>query len=383
MSMNLHECCTRPCRTTYYQPINIISTRSYHTAVGHTAHAAAAHAHTCPLPTHTSSHRAQSQEESSIIITQHDAMRVPSSQHLFFASLLVVVVLPVLGESDHDQTPSIILGESDHDQTPSSIETTEDLNVDEDTNLEDLTDEQLEEICTSRGFELVRELNSTTGDALMYTHQDYVDAASECLQIEADIEEILTNHPEILDDVKRESERMMRERDMLQEQLNQLQHEGSVETDKEFDSASPWGLRGKVSPDSVSPDAIEEVKTRQQEPSVADSAITSEEESKQPETLFDFREITLEVITQMKSDMTKLVNLIIPKSLRDQVTPSLKSFGLVAKDSALSIYDMMKRYMKVFLNKKSRTKTRNSRTADETPKQEITQTQKAAILSDT
>ena len=286
--------------------------------------------------------------------TNVDTMRGPSRHHLFFASLLLVVVLSAFDESDHDQTLS-------------SIETTEDLRVNEDTNLENLTDEQLEEICTLRGFELVRELNATTGDPLIYSHQDYVDAASECLQIEADIEEILTNHPEILDDVKRESERMMRERDMLQEKFNQLQDDESVETEKEFDSASPWGLRGKVSPDSVSPDAIPEIKNRLPEPSVADSAISSEEVSKLHEPIFDFREITQEVIMQMKSDMTKLVNLIIPKSLREQIAPSLKSFGLVAKDSALSVYDLVKRYVKVvFLNKNS--KSHNSHTAEAIPK---------------
>ena len=46
-----------------------------------------------------------------------------------------------------------------------------------------MTDEELEEICTSRGFELVRD----DDDTIVYTHQDYVDAANECLQIEADL----------------------------------------------------------------------------------------------------------------------------------------------------------------------------------------------------
>ena len=50
-------------------------------------------------------------------------------------------------------------------------------------NLEEMTDEELEEICTSRGFELVR----ADDDTIIYTHQDYVDAANECLQIEADL----------------------------------------------------------------------------------------------------------------------------------------------------------------------------------------------------
>ena len=55
--------------------------------------------------------------------------------------------------------------------------------VDKYYNLEEMTDEELEEICTSRGFELVRD----DDDTVIYTHQDYVDAANECLQIEADL----------------------------------------------------------------------------------------------------------------------------------------------------------------------------------------------------
>ena len=56
--------------------------------------------------------------------------------------------------------------------------------VDKYYNLEEMTDEELEEICTSRGFELVRDDDD---DTVIYTHQDYVDAANECLQIEADL----------------------------------------------------------------------------------------------------------------------------------------------------------------------------------------------------
>jgi hypothetical protein len=52
---------------------------------------------------------------------------------------------------------------------------------DEYIDLVDMTDEELEDICTSRGFELIRE------DGQVYTHEDYVDAASECLQIETDL----------------------------------------------------------------------------------------------------------------------------------------------------------------------------------------------------
>ena len=60
-------------------------------------------------------------------------------------------------------------------------------NDDYEAELVDLTDEELEQICTSRGFELVHEVDANTGELETYTHQDYVDAASECLQIEAEL----------------------------------------------------------------------------------------------------------------------------------------------------------------------------------------------------
>ena len=64
--------------------------------------------------------------------------------------------------------------------------TTKNDNDEEYYNLEAMTNEELEEICTSRGFELVREQDENE-DEVVYTHQDYIDAATECLQIEEDL----------------------------------------------------------------------------------------------------------------------------------------------------------------------------------------------------
>ena len=72
--------------------------------------------------------------------------------------------------------------------TTSTTTTTKNDNDDQEYyNLEAMTNEELEEICTSRGFELVREIDDNTGEEIVYTHQDYIDAATECLQIEEDL----------------------------------------------------------------------------------------------------------------------------------------------------------------------------------------------------
>jgi len=71
--------------------------------------------------------------------------------------------------------------------TTSTTTTTKNDNDEEYYNLEAMTNEELEEICTSRGFELVHETDENTGEEIVYTHQDYIDAATECLQIEEDL----------------------------------------------------------------------------------------------------------------------------------------------------------------------------------------------------
>lgn len=91
-----------------------------------------------------------------------------SKPHYLFFSLLVLAILfaSVQSESQQANETSTSNGEGDEDEY---------------IDLVDMSDEELEEICTSRGFELVRE------EGQVYTHQDFVNAASECLQIETDL----------------------------------------------------------------------------------------------------------------------------------------------------------------------------------------------------
>ena len=72
------------------------------------------------------------------------------------------------------------------EEATTSTTTTKNDNDEEYYNLEAMTNEELEEICTSRGFELVHEIDEN-GKEIVYTHQDYIDAATECLQIEEDL----------------------------------------------------------------------------------------------------------------------------------------------------------------------------------------------------
>ena len=58
---------------------------------------------------------------------------------------------------------------------------------DEGSVLEKMSKEELEAICTSRGFELVKETDSETGKPLEYSRKDYIEAAQQCLAIEEEM----------------------------------------------------------------------------------------------------------------------------------------------------------------------------------------------------
>ncbi len=87
--------------------------------------------------------------------------------------------------------------------------------------------------------------------------------------------------------------------------------------------------------------------------------------------IYTFKEITMEVIEQMKADITKVKNFIIPERLQKQIQPILdkhvvpvlkafteqhlkpavKTLVSVAKDMCFSVVDLIKRHTTAFMNK--------------------------------
>jgi len=74
--------------------------------------------------------------------------------------------------------------------------------------LDQLSDADLEAICTNLGFALV-DTDETTGAKLVLSHADYVEAARQCLEVQEQMEEILAENPELLEEYKEERDRMM------------------------------------------------------------------------------------------------------------------------------------------------------------------------------
>jgi hypothetical protein len=91
----------------------------------------------------------------------------------------------------------------------------------------------------------------------------------------------------------------------------------------------------------------------------------SQKLTKSPEPIYDFKEIAQEVMAQIKTDMTKLLNIVVPKPLREQLAPSLKTFVSVAKRMGVSVYDLIRRHLEAFMDK-SNNSHEDKRTASTT-----------------
>jgi len=91
--------------------------------------------------------------------------------------------------------------------------------------LEAMTEVELKDICVKRGFQLVN-------DGLdELTKQDYIEAAQRCLAIEQEMNELLTQYPELADELEEEIKRMEKEN------LEKEAHVDALETKMSNDSS--------------------------------------------------------------------------------------------------------------------------------------------------
>lgn len=207
--------------------------------------------------------------------------------------------------------------------------------------LESMTNDELEDVCTSRGFELVREAGAN------YTREDLIEAAAECLQTESDLEEILRNNPSILQSIQRESSRMKDER-------TRRQSLEVAEDEKIFDDPLE-GLSEEVSSStdtSIGADAsskgdFDDSQEGTDKELDQDLTRPSDDES----LSFGVKEIAREVLAQMKSDVTKVIALVLPKPLRDSIHSSLKPLISVLNNWRKEAFDLIRRYMKAFASR--------------------------------
>ncbi|OEU09605.1 hypothetical protein FRACYDRAFT_248453 [Fragilariopsis cylindrus CCMP1102] len=94
------------------------------------------------------------------------------------------------------------------------------------SDLEIMTETELEDICIKRGFQLVNDdLDPETGEKYSLTKQDYVEAAQRCLAIEKEMNELLVQYPELADELEEEIKRMEEENLEKQAKVDELKSE--------------------------------------------------------------------------------------------------------------------------------------------------------------
>merc|ERR1711862_952822 len=90
--------------------------------------------------------------------------------------------------------------------------------------LQKLSNDELEAICTDRGFEIVKKDNNnnngrSNSNNNKYTRDDYMHAASQCLAVEAEMAKVIEEHPEILQELKDETNQMNQQKELLEKEL--------------------------------------------------------------------------------------------------------------------------------------------------------------------
>jgi len=90
--------------------------------------------------------------------------------------------------------------------------------------LQGMSQEELEQICVVRGFQLVKdETDPESGQQYQLTHDDFVEAAQRCLAIEEEMNELLNEYPELAEELEEELKKMEEENVAKQEELAELQ----------------------------------------------------------------------------------------------------------------------------------------------------------------
>ena len=247
----------------------------------------------------------------------------------------------------------------------------------EDSRLEEylntLSIKELEEICTSRGFQLQPEDGFAKDE---YTHEDYIDAAMQCLAIEAEIEAAIEENPELLDQLKNEAQRMQTEKEELEAELLRLLKEKSDEERKEKEDDGSHSHHAFISDSQLEKEVVtdnsdfEEISNREEinsdddddetapidttteaipgvieetdDSSTSDIDMTdsvSVPSTSQPSSIVTLNEFFTEFRNQVMNDMNKVMVVIEPIT-----TPLVKVMRATLMSVYLSISDMVKRY---------------------------------------
>ena len=159
----------------------------------------------------------------------------------------VVVVAVEDDDSDSSSEDILLLDDMSDDDTIAvdpvdSMQSTDTIdtgstNIHVQSNLQSLSDEELIAICTERGYEITVE-NDTAGNSngtaaaaaekFQLTHDDYVNAATQCLSMDKVVNQMIADDPDSAADMEQEVERIRLEKEKLQQEQDTILHEIST-----------------------------------------------------------------------------------------------------------------------------------------------------------
>lgn len=185
--------------------------------------------------------------------------------------------------------------------------------------LEAMTKSELESICETRGFKLVN-------NAEDLTKQDYVEAAQRCLAIEQEMNELLTQYPELADELEEEIKKMEKENAEKKAYIDELENELASESSDD-DQDGPGMAFVPPSKSRGSEDVVDEVETERPiveetidadedlDPATSVETIESQQSSptKEDLTLTHIAVESLRVLVKnAQDDVKRIINLAIP-----------------------------------------------------------------------
>eukprot|EP00548_Thalassiothrix_antarctica_P019629 CAMPEP_0194193906 /NCGR_PEP_ID=MMETSP0154-20130528/75290_1 /TAXON_ID=1049557 /ORGANISM="Thalassiothrix antarctica, Strain L6-D1" /LENGTH=395 /DNA_ID=CAMNT_0038918283 /DNA_START=105 /DNA_END=1292 /DNA_ORIENTATION=+ len=132
--------------------------------------------------------------------------------------------------------------------------------------LYDMSDTELEGICTNLGFQLLDNTDPDTGESIPKTHDTYIEAAKQCLTVQEQMEEMLDEHPEIREEYERELEELIAsektEQDRLLNEKEQLENELGAAANTSAETTTTGSTTTQEN--SAADDQVDETTTQQQ-----------------------------------------------------------------------------------------------------------------------
>lgn len=214
--------------------------------------------------------------------------------------------------------------------------------------LEDMTNFQLESICTNRGFELqIGELkDERNGQPLNWTHNDYVEAAQQCLDVEAEL--MLKKNPNIVKDLERERDEMLARKEQLELELAAKRHQAKqmkADGRRSSSSSSGSGTGSSGTTSSRKQSRYESIKKDKIRP-IPDFGKVSTEDYDRLKFAKLFKDSMMEFKAQARRDFEYISNIVLPKSVRGPMNEKvIRPLIRIARKAGLSAFDMLKRYV--------------------------------------